>query len=143
MKRLLFVIALMFIAIPVMAQNNLQFQWDAHPQAAQLTGFKLYSTNTPGTYGSTPIATFTGGNLTSGTIPKPTTIGTTYYSLTAFAPGGESTRSNEVSYNVSIAPPTGLRNPVLVAIIKAAKSLWAFFFGPHKSFNPKGLVVNG
>jgi hypothetical protein len=139
MKTLLFVIALLLIAVPCMAQANLSFSWDAHGQAAQITGFKLYQSITSGTYGSTPVATFAGGTITTGSIPRPTLIGKYYYVLTAYASGMESAYSNEVNFTVGITPPTGLKNPILVAIGKVI-SFFAGLFG-HKTAAPNLTLV--
>jgi hypothetical protein len=121
---------ILLIAVPCMAQSNLQFQWDSYGMASQATGYKLYQSITSGTYGSTPVATFVGGNLTSGTIPNPVLIGKYYFVLTAYASGNESPYSNEVTYTVGLTAPTGLKNPVLVAIGKVLTKL-AGLFGWH------------
>ena len=138
MKTTLLIVALLLLAVPCMAQTNLQFQWDAHAQASQLAGFKLYSGTVSGTYAVAPVATFIGGSLTSGTIARPTKIGKTFYVLSAYdSAGNESGYSNEVSYTVAISPPTGLKNPILVAIGKVLTKL-AGLFGKHQTLRVVG-----
>lgn len=94
-----------------MAQT-ITFAWDAHPEAAVIEGFRLYQAKQSGNYAQPPVGTFTGGALTTGTIPKPTSPGRYYWVLTAFMadPAGgvlESTYSNEVTDVVKPKAPTG------------------------------------
>lgn len=122
MKRLLFVIALMLFALPCLAQSTVTFAWDPHPETSQITGFKLYQTKTCGTYSGTPIATFTPGTATTGSIAKPTSFGKYCHVLTAYADDSlvvmgfiESDHSNEVSLIVKPQKPN-LKSAVLSAM---------------------------
>jgi len=113
----------------LLAQNTLTFEWDPHSQAADLLGFKLYQSKQSGTYSSTPIATFLGGSLTTGSITKPSSPGKWYWVLTAYMLDAESDYSNEVNKVIKPNPPnlksvtlTALKAPV-GGIVKLAKLL--------------------
>jgi hypothetical protein len=124
MKRYGFILAMLILmAIPAMAQT-VTFAWDPHPEAAQLTGFKLFQSKTSWTYGATPVATFTGGALTTGTIPKPG-LGRYFYVLTAFTPDVESDFSNEVSLVVKPQKPN-LKSAVQSAALLPVKGAVKF-----------------
>lgn len=129
MKHLLcLAVCLALLAVPAVAQN-VNFAWDAHPEAAQLTGFKLYQAKTAGgPY--TSSATFTGGAAVTGSIAKPG-LGRYYFVLTAFNAEVESDYSNEVSLVVKPQKPN-LKSAVLSAMAKAANSLWAAIAGKKK-----------
>lgn len=90
--------------------GQLSVAWEPHPQAAQLAEFRFYHTLTSGVYAGAPVATFTPGTATTGSIPAPTVLGRHYYTLTAvWIQGGvtlESDRSNEVNYDVRPEKPT-------------------------------------
>lgn len=101
-KCLWLVIAFLLVPVSAFAQT-LQFQWDAHPTPTQIDGFKLYQATIAGQPG-TLVATFTGGALVTGTIPRPP-VGQWFYTLTAYKAAIESDRSNEVSYVVKPATP--------------------------------------
>ena len=108
MRRSIAVEALMLVFVaPGLAQVN--FARDSHPEAAQLSGFRLYQGTVSGTYAPTPVATFNPGTAVTGSIPKPA-IGRYFYVLTAVslpATGSlESDRSNEVTYLVRPQAPT-------------------------------------
>lgn len=107
----LFCFLALLASTPAIAQT-ITFTWDPHDQAAVIEGFKLYQSKQSGNYTSTPVATFTGGSLTTGTIAKPTQPGRYYWVLTSFMadPAGgvlESTYSNEVTDVVKPKAPTG------------------------------------
>lgn len=113
MKRFILFCLLALVASPAMAQT-ITFAWDAHEQAAVITGFKLYQSKQSGNYTAPAVATFTGGTLTTGTIPKPTSPGRYYWTLRAYMPDTatpgvdiESTDSNEVTDVVKPKAPTG------------------------------------
>ena len=132
MRRVLSTIIWILIAFPAFSQT-ITFAWDPHPEAATITGFYLYQSKNAGTYGVTPVATFTPGTLTTGSIPKPTSFGRYYYVLTAYAVDTsvtpnltlESDHSNEVSVNVKPKSPkiVSAALAVLSAPINAIK--WA------------------
>jgi len=109
MKRTLCTIIWILLAFPLFAQAPVVFGWDAHPEAAQLSGFRLYQGTASGVYGATPVATFTPGTAVTGSIAKPP-IGRYFYVLTAVSlptSGSlESDRSNEVAYTVRPQAPT-------------------------------------
>lgn len=130
MKKTLLLLAFLFLAVPVMAQNVV-FEWDPHPEAAQLQGFKLYQSKQSGQYSAPPVATFNGGNLTTGSIAQPA-LGRWYFVLTAFTPEGlESGFSNEVTTVVKPKPPV-LKTAVqtaLLAPVKGAKKLYDLALG--------------
>jgi len=122
-------ITLMFIvlSVPCMAQT-INFAWDPHTQAADLAGFKLYQGKTAGTYDQGLVATFTGGSLTTGSIPVPKP-GRYYWVLTAFTPDSiESDFSNEVTMVVKPKPPK-INSVTQIArgISKAATSVAKIF----------------
>lgn len=125
MKHLfLFCFLVLLASTPAIAQT-ITFAWDTHPEAAVIEGFKLYQAKQSGNYTTTPVATFTGGSLTTGTIAKPTSPGRYYWVITAFMPdpvGGvlESTYSNEVTDVVKPKAPTGFAR-VLGAIASAPR----------------------
>jgi hypothetical protein len=130
MKRLLFVIALMLFALPCLAQSTVTFAWDSHPEAATITGFRLYQAKTSMAYSGAPVATFTPGSLTTGTIQKPASFGRYYYVLTAFfndtsvTPNviTESDYSNEVSLVVKPQKPN-LKSAVLSAMTASGRGM--------------------
>jgi hypothetical protein len=129
MRYTIALLALLCLSVPAVAQQ-VTFAWDAHPEAAQITGFKLYQAKSSGSYGATAAATFTGGDLTTGTIPQPA-LGRYYFVLTAFVddPSGilESPYSNEVTLVLKPKAPK-LINAVQTAVMapfRAAKWLVA------------------
>lgn len=96
--------------------QSITFQWDPHPQASEIQGFKLYASKQSGSY-TTPIATFQGGTLTTGTIPSGILgLGKQYFVLTAFVNDIESDRSNEV--NTVIKP----KAPNVTGVLMVAES---------------------
>ena len=120
MKTLKIFFLLLFLAMPAAAQT-IQFAWDAHPEAATITGFHLYQAKQSGNYTAAPVGDFVGGSLMTGTIPKPTSPGRYYWVLTAYMPdpaGGviESGYSNEVTDTVKPKNPTGFVKSALSAI---------------------------
>lgn len=136
MKITLLIIAILLLAVPAVAQQ-VTFAWDPHPEAAQITGFKLYQSKQSTSYGAIPAGTFTGGNLTTGSIPKPG-LGRFYFVLTAYVTEGgtdiESGYSNEVSLVLKPKSPNLLSATLMAVItapVKAVKWLWAS--GEHKS----------
>jgi hypothetical protein len=112
---LVLILAMAVLCVPAFAQNTLTFAWDPHPQAIYLTGFNLYQTKTSGTYAGAPIATFTGGSTTTGTIQKPSSPGKWYWVLTAFMPDAESDYSNQVDTVIKPEKPN-LRSVTLTAL---------------------------
>jgi len=118
MKTLLCTI-FMAITTCAMAQQNITLTWDPHPEAAQLLGFKLYQTKTPGAYTTTPVQTFTGGALTTGTTPKPG-LGKWCWVLTAYVVDVESDNSNEVCTTLKPGKPN-LKTAVLSALFTPIK----------------------
>jgi hypothetical protein len=127
MKR---IILALFAVITLVAVSNAQtvtFAWDAHEQAAELTGFKLYQAKSAGgPY--TNVGTFTPGALMTGTITRPG-LGRYYYVLTAFTPEVESDNSNEVTLVVKPKAPRLINaiQTALTAPVKAAKAFLALF----------------
>lgn len=104
MKKLIFLSIFLLLAIPSMAQT-INFEWDPHPQAAQLEGFKLYQATSPGAYNmAAPAATFTGGSTVTGSIPEPG-IGHYYWVLTAYVQDLQSLPSNEVTLAIPPSAP--------------------------------------
>lgn len=130
-------ITILSCAAPLFAQGTITLAWD--PDAESITGFKLYQSKTSGIYtAGTPVATFTPGTLTTGTIPKPTSFGKYFYVLTAYSldttvtPNAtmESGFSNEVS--VLVTPKSPKLNTAILALLecplKAIK--WALGITP-------------
>lgn len=121
MKLALAILLVLVFALPLAAQT-VSFAWDPHPEATTITGFKLYQSKTSLTYIQPAVATFTGGALTTGSIPTPTAFGRYYFVLTAFYNDTttnppeviESTNSNEVSL---VVKP---KQPKLVSAIQSA-----------------------
>lgn len=103
---------------PAFAQT-VTLAWDAHEEAAQITGFHLWqSKQAGGPY--VQVATFTPGTLVTGSIPKPG-LGRYCFVLTAYADVVESDNSNEVCTTLKPKPPrlvsaiqTALMAPVKV-----------------------------
>lgn len=111
MKRYILTISIcLLFSVSLFAQNgSISFAWDTHTEAAQITGFKLYQSKTSGSYTlGSPVATFVGGTLTTGTIPKPG-LGKYFWVLTAYLTDGngtiESDFSNEVYLVIKPKPP--------------------------------------
>ena len=106
MKKLIF--ALCLIIPSFVRADNFSVIWDpvtlgvdGNPVVG-LLGYKLYVSNTAGTYGATPEATVTGNTTT---ITK-TTLGTYYAVVRAYNAIGESANSNEISFQVKAKLPT-------------------------------------
>lgn len=126
MRTLLIVALLLLFALPVAAQS-IDFAWDPHPEASQLTGFKLYQTKTAGTYDmAAPVATFLGGTLTTGNIAKPP-IGKYCWILTAYKEQLpdilESGPSNEVCDKILPKSPGGLKKILTTALTAPVKAV--------------------
>jgi len=136
MKKLLLVLGLVFLfSIPCFAQGTITFEWDPHPEASQLTGFKLYATKQCGTYGTSPYVTWTGGSLTTGTASSPG-LGNWCFVLTAYVPNLESDYSNEVSLTIKPKPPKV--NSVVQTALNGVKKIaeWAGLI-EHKNLRVK------
>ena len=116
-------LCLLFVLVAPAYAQSIQFQWEAHPEAAQLLGFKLYQTKTAGTYTTTPVATFAGGTTTTGTLPKPG-LGNYCWVLTAYVTDVESDRSNEACTVLKPQPPR-LTRAVLALINLPGRGLSA------------------
>jgi hypothetical protein len=137
MKKFLTIGLLLFLTPTVMAQT-VTFAWDAHEQAAELTGFKLYQAKSAGgPY--TNVGTFTPGALMTGTITRPG-LGRYYYVLTAFTPEVESDNSNEVTLVVKPKPPrlVSAIQTALLSPVKGAQWLLAKITGKDKNLKIKG-----
>ncbi len=103
----LFLVLLMLLAIPCMAQSNLTFQWDLSTDDALLGaggGYHLYASKNSGQYTSTAYATVAPG-INTVTVVAPG-LGRWYFVATAFiADGSESANSNEVVSTIKPKPP--------------------------------------
>lgn len=109
MKKYMLSLALVLFFLPNLFAQTVVFTWDPHPESLQITGFKLYQTKNSGTYPDPAVATYIGGNLTTGTIPQPA-LGRYYFVLTAYKDDPtagvlESGYSNEVSIVLKPKPP--------------------------------------
>ncbi len=134
-------LTLVCLATPALAQAAINFAWDPHPEATNLTGFKLYQTTISGNYSQPAVATFTGGALTTGSIPNPTRFGRYYFILRAFFNDTtttpvtviESDNSNEVSSVLKPKPPrlASVVQSVVMAPVKGAVYI-ARVFVPQK-----------
>jgi len=138
MKRFLLLATLMLFTVPAMAQVNLA--WDPYSDAAAITGFKAYMSKTSMVYSPTPVATFIGGALVAGSVPKPTSFGRYYFVLIAYYTDPavpsvtyESDYSNEVSTVIKPkAPKLNTAQQVAQAVGKAVTKM-AGVFKPHKN----------
>lgn len=91
---------------------TITFAWDVHPEAASVTGYKLYQGKVAGAENMvTPVATYVGGSLTTGTLPKPG-LGNYCWVLTAYVTDTlvppntyESDKSNEVCLVIRPSAP--------------------------------------
>lgn len=134
MRILIALSLLLLIPLSVSAQN-VTFEWDPHPEGTYLAGYKLYQSKTSGMYLATVVATFQGGTLTTGSIPKPG-LGKYYWVLTAYmADGSESDFSNEVSLVLKPKPPVlkSVVQTALMAPVKGAAWLLAKITGKDKN----------
>ncbi|HOJ85210.1 MAG TPA: hypothetical protein PKY23_10955 [Bacillota bacterium] len=113
------------------------FEWDQHPQASELDGFKLYQSKTSMGYPTAPVAIFTGGATTTGTIAAPQSPGRYFFVLTAFTGDVESDYSNEVSFVVKPNPPKLKSIKQVAEIIKNSISKLAGLFGEKKTLRYK------
>jgi hypothetical protein len=148
MKTWIFLILALVLLLPSVFAQTINLAWDPHEEAATITGFHLLQTKTPGSYSvSSPVATFTPGTLTTGSIPKPG-LGKYCWVLTAFFqdPTGpiDSAYSNEVCDVLKPKPPK-LNSAVqtiamapIKGVVKAAKWLVAEDEQPGKK---KGLRI--
>lgn len=98
MKKLL--LAALLIASPAWAQQAATFVWDASTGGGAPDGYKLYISQTAGSYGTTAAATVTG---TTHTITVP--VGKHYAVVTAYNSSGESAKSNEVMFESKLLAP--------------------------------------
>ncbi len=118
--RYLIAVGLLLIMISPAFSQNVQFAWDAHPEAAQIVGFHLWQSKTSGS-GYAQVATFTPGTLTTGVIPKPG-LGRYYYVLTAYVTDAESDYSNEVSLVLKPQKPT-LKSAIQTALLAPVRGI--------------------
>ena len=120
--------SLLLLALVPAAVAQVTFQWDPHEEAATITGFHLYQTKNPGSYGAIAVQTFMPGTLTSGQTPKPG-LGKWCFVLTAYVqdPGGpiDSGYSNEVCEVFKPKAPTNFVTKAIVAMGNAIKNLFA------------------
>jgi len=119
---------LMFLfSVPAYSQA-INFVWDLHPEAAQLSGFNLYQSKAVGgPY--TSAAMFTPGTATAGSIPKPG-LGRYCFVLTATTPDAiESDYSNEVCTVLKPKAPVlrSVMQAIAMAPVHAVKGLLALF----------------
>jgi len=128
MKIYLLILALLLFALPVSAQTTVTFEWDPHPQAADLLGFKLYQSKQTGTYPSAPVCTFVGGSLTTGQCAKPSSPGKWYWVLTAYVIDVESEYSNEVNLVIRPDKPH-IRSVIISALGRAITKAAGLFRG--------------
>lgn len=153
MRKFLLFSIMLLVALPLMAQTGtVTFAWDSHPESAAIDGFKLYQTKQSMNYTTTPVATYTPGALTTGTIPKPTSFGRYYFVLTAFKTDTsvspsvliESDYSNEVSLVVKPKAPV-LKTAILTALMAPVKCIekMAGLFGGGKKQLKIVKVSNG
>lgn len=102
------ILALCLIIANVAKADNISFIWDPVTTGIDgqpvvgLLGYKLYVSNTPGTYGATPKM-ITASNTTEITE---TVIGTYYAVVRAYNETGESANSSEVTFTVKPKIPT-------------------------------------
>ena len=110
MKRIWMAIILVLLMISYAPAAQKVFTWDANTEA-DLAGYRLYMSNTSGSYGTTPIATIPAGTETLNYDVSPD--GTYYFVMTAYDTNdNESGYSNEVSTVIdetAPAPPGGLQ----------------------------------
>lgn len=110
MKKLIFVLCLL---IPSLVRaDNFSVIWDPVTLGVDgspvvgLLGYKLYVSNTAGTYGATPEATVTANTTT---ISR-SAVGTYYAVVRAYNAAGESANSNEISFQVRVKVPNAPAN---------------------------------
>ena len=134
MKSFVLVLLFMLIVVPCMAQSQVNFAWDPHSQAADITGFKLYLSKQSGVYPINPAATFVGGTLTTGSIPAPASPGKYFFTLTAYMPEAESDRSNEIFLVIKPKPPKLNTAQQVASAIKNGIIKFAGLFKADKQF---------
>ncbi len=104
---LIFVVLILFLCMPAMAQTHLTFAWDLSSDDAQLGtggGYKIYATKTSGSYTGAAIGTVAPG-ISTVTVTRPG-LGKWFFVATCFmADGTESAYSNEVNTVIKPAPP--------------------------------------
>lgn len=106
MKRLYFLLGLLFLASPSWAATA---SWDAVVDA-ELQGYKLYRAPGPCTNPGAFATVQTYGVVTNGAVPNPATNGTYCHKLTAVNPAGESLFSNTSEFKYVVNPPPAPAN---------------------------------
>lgn len=132
MKFLVLIIA--FLVPAVGLAQTIDYQWDPHPQASLIDGFRLYQSKVSGVYGAQPAGVFIGGNLTAGSVPV-SFMGRVCSVLRAYAGDIESDNSNEICTVVKPNPPS-LKSSIWNAIKRTAGLL-------KKDKGLRGRVVYG
>lgn len=114
MKKLLTILAIVFMTSTAWAATNVSFKWDANSES-DLAGYKIYQSATSGNYtGVTPVdiplaslADPTNPEFTKMSIPD----GTWFWVATAYdTTGNESGYSNEITSTLDTAPPAPPEN---------------------------------
>lgn len=114
MKSLMGFVLAIFLSLGSLAHaNDLKFEWDSHPQANQVSEFRLYS-GSPGEE-KTLALTIPGGDTTTASLTV-AEVGERCFDLTAIGGGLESGKSNEVCVQLPPRAPGGLKVTVKVEI---------------------------
>lgn len=108
--KLITILALLLSAASALAQISLE--WDPNAPVEGVTGYKVWQKVITPPVPPATEPTVTWKLIGTATEPRHTIAkvpaGTTVYAVTAYSPGGESERSNEVS-STFIRPPGKLR----------------------------------
>jgi len=109
MKRLILVLAILFIASTALASTNVSLEWDANTES-DLAGYKIYRSAVSGVYSSGAEV----GNVVAPTVQftdNDVPDGTWFWVCTAYDNNGlESGYSNEVTDTLDTEPPSPPQN---------------------------------
>lgn len=110
MKKLFIILITVLFAISAFAETK-TFEWepvttDIEGNTITVTGYKLYLSNTSGTYPNPAAVTVATPSASVNVIPP----GTYYAVVRAYNNVGESANSNEVSFIIAPKPPRSPNN---------------------------------
>jgi len=106
LKRILRTVALVLILVfwvgSALAASTVTLEWDASPASEQVIGYRVYQSQTSGSYGSVPV-----DDVTSGVISVLAGVpdGIYFWVVTAYNSVGESGYSNEATASLVSVPP--------------------------------------
>ena len=115
MNRLINIPIAVVLSSVIAQAASITLAWDPSPDAASVSGYKLYQGNSSGIYSTT----YEVGNETQVTVPALQEGATYYFAVTAVGTNLlESDFSNEVSTQVPHFPPDGPKNLMILKIEK-------------------------